>query len=358
MHVTLKHAGVWVVVLLVGGLIVAWSGVINVAASSGHWSITDWFLHWVMQNSVRAQAMMTVDEPATDPTGLVSAAGHFAINCAPCHGAPGVRRSTVMQAATPPPPELTHAADSYDGRELFWIIKHGVKFTPMPAWPAQVRDDEVRRMAAFVQRLPRMSPADYRVLAYGSGRIASRAAWSFETALADCERCHEENGRGQPDIPVLAGQNAAYLLAALDAFASGRRPSAVMGAAAARVDRDVLKQLADHYAGLPGLDRRADTVAAAVDADDPRVARIIADGLPDRDLPACAQCHSPGKRPHYPALTGQKAEYLAARLRRWRAGENVVEARKSTLTMPVIARRIPESMIEPLARHFAQSRVR
>lgn len=352
MIITFRHAGWAAGTLLVVGIVVAWSGIINVAASSGHWSITDWFLHSVMRNSVRAQAALTVDEPATDARALVSAAGHFAVNCAPCHGAPGERGSTVMQAATPPPPVLVDSAGSYSGRELFWIIKHGVKFTPMPAWPAQTRDDEVRRMAGFVQKLPKMSAAEYRSLAYGPGHVFGGETWNLEDTLADCERCHADDGRGQPDIPVLAGQKPAYLLAALEAFASGRRASAVMNSAATRVEPGLLRALADHYAALPGLDDRQDPEAAVRTAD-PAVARIVANGLPETDLPACAECHSPGKRPDYPVLAGQKAEYLAARLRYWRGEKDVVDARKSRLTMPMIARRIPEPMIEPLAQYFA-----
>jgi hypothetical protein len=63
-------------------------------------------------------------------------------------------------------------AKTWSDPQLFWIVKHGMKFTPMPAWPVQDRDDEVRRMAAFARRLPDMSPAEYRTLACGPGRIA------------------------------------------------------------------------------------------------------------------------------------------------------------------------------------------
>jgi cytochrome c553 len=214
-------------------------------------------------------------------------------------------------------------------------------------------------MAAFVARLPGMSERDYRALAYGSGRIVGGETSSLEAALADCERCHAENGRTQPDIPVLAGQKPVYLAAALDAFASGKRQSAVMGAAAARVDPNVMRQLADRYSALPGgLDATRDTTAHAARAEDPMVTRIVTRGLPERDLPACAKCHAPGRRPHYPVLAGQKATYLASRLRRWQSEKDVVDARQSRLTMPMIARRIPESMIEPLARHFARERER
>jgi cytochrome c553 len=361
MNVTRRHAIRAMVAVILLGLVVAWSGVLSVGASSGHWAVTDWFLHWAMRNSARTQSALTVDEPATDFSGLVSAAGHFAVSCAPCHGAPGERALTVVQAAAPPPPDLATTVDTYRDRELFWVIKHGVKFTAMPAWPAQDRDDEVRRMAAFVRRLPRMSATEYRALAHGPGRVSGGAQLDLQAALADCERCHADDGRAQPDIPVLAGQKADYLLSTLQAYASGRRSSAVMSAAAARVDPRLLRALADHYAALPGLDADRDVAAGAAraarretDRDTyGEAARIVVSGLPRNDLPACAECHSAGKRPDYPVIAGQKAEYLAARLRRWRAGSNVVDARKSRLTMPVIARRIPESMIDPLANYFA-----
>ncbi|MBC6962412.1 MAG: cytochrome c, partial [Nitrosomonas sp.] len=152
-------------------LAIAWSGVINIGASTGHWAITDWFLHWAMRNSVRTQAALTVDEPAIDQTNLVSAAGHYAATCALCHGAPGKPPLPVMQASTPAPPDLAETVNTWSDQQLFWIIKHGVKFTPMPAWPALGRDDEIRRMAAFVRRLPDMTAEEYREFAYGSEHI-------------------------------------------------------------------------------------------------------------------------------------------------------------------------------------------
>ena len=331
-----------VAVLATLGLTVAWLGLINIGASSGHWAITDKFLHWTMRNAVRTQSALTVEEPASDPTGLVSAAGHYAAACAFCHGEPGGRLPPVMQAATPPVPDLARTVGSWNDRQLFWIIKHGVKFTAMPAWPAQSRDDEVRRMVAFVRRLPAMSEARYRALAYGprTGLVG---------IVAGCARCHGADGlgRGQPDIPVLAGQKPAYLAATLAAYASGLRPSGVMQAAAAALDSATILDLARHYAARPGLK----------DASNAPPAGIVARGLPQANLPACSRCHAPGKRPLYPRLYGQKASYIAARLRLWRGDAAVVEARKPDAVMPVIARRIPEEAIGPLARHFEGTNV-
>ncbi len=367
---------------LVLGMAIAWSGIVNIGASTGHWAITDWFLHWTMRNTVRTYAAFTVgaeaDSLPADSERLVSAAGHYASQCAVCHGAPGEQPSPVIQAATPPPPDLAKTAGSWSGRQLFWIIKHGIKFTPMPAWPVQDRDDEVRQMAAFVAQLPGLSADEYRKLAYGDrGHVLAGKVVRIEDALPDCDRCHAADGRGQPDIPALAGQKPAYLAAALHAFASGERSSAVMTAAASRLDASLIPALAEHYAGLPReggredgstaralaprpLKRPAEQGAALASglatepsADLALAAQVVEHGLPELNLPACSSCHASNKRPNYPLLDGQKAQYMAARLRNWRGDPTVVDARKPSDQMPMIARRIPEHLIEPLARHFS-----
>src|SRR5690606_7163145 len=175
-------------------LLVAWSGVVNIGASTGHAAITDWFLHWAMRNTVRTHAALTVDElPSAElAADLVSAAGHYAATCAACHGAPGEPPSPVMAAMTPPAPDLAVTAPTWTDAQLFWIIKHGVKFTAMPAWPALGRDDEIARMTAFVRRLPSLEPTEYRALAYGGGRVAGGVVADLDGAIADCDRCHAD----------------------------------------------------------------------------------------------------------------------------------------------------------------------
>ncbi len=335
-RITWARVAAAIVALALAGLLFAWSGVFNIAASSGHWKVTDWFLHWTMRNSVRTHAALTAPANPKADQPLVSAAGLFAASCASCHGAPGVRPSPVMQAATPPAPDLSINAREWTDKQLFWILKHGVKYTGMPGWAAKDRDDEVRRMVAFVRQLPTMTPATYQALTVVA---------TGDAVLDSCTGCHgtDGRGRGQPDIPVLGGQDPAYLLAALRGYASGKRASAVMQTAAARLQDADMVRMAKHFAAMPGL-QRAPTGATA---DRTAAAQIIRAGRPDIQLPACASCHAPGKP--YPVLTGQRASYLAQRLRHWRGDETVVDARKPQATMPVIARRIPEDMIVPLA---------
>lgn len=342
-RITWMRALVALLGLGLAGMLFAWSGAMQISASSGHWRITDWFLHWVMRNSVRTYSLFQTPEDPLDDSGLVSAAGHFRQACQVCHGAPGVRPSPVMQKATPPAPDLARTAVEWRDRELFWIIRHGVKFTGMPAWAVPDRPDEVRRMAAFVRRLPDMTPAQYRALTEASdGKVAVSVT---PATLAACTGCHgaDGRGRGQRDIPVLGGQNPQYLLESLHRYASGERSSAVMQAAVTALNDSEMEALARHFAGMPGLENNRSSGALP--------------NLKDRhgqSMPACASCHAPGKAA--PNLMGQKADYVAARLRHWQQETGVVDARQSPATMAMIARRIPEDRIDALAALIERSR--
>lgn len=339
MLITWKRAILGILAAAILGLAVAWSGLINVSASSGHWAISDWFLHWVMRNSVETRSALGSPRDASDPSGLVSAAGHFAASCASCHGAPGVKPSPVFQAATPPAPNLMETAPEWSDRQLFWILDHGVKFTGMPAWPARERHDEVRRMVAFVRLLPTMTPRRYEELTGGVARL------SGSNTFESCAGCHGADGRGRgaPDIPYLGGQKAEVLMAALRDYQSGARQSAVMGHAAARLSADDMRDLSTRFAAMPGL-------KATAAANDAQARQIVEMGLPAKQLPACASCHVPGKP--YPVIAGQKASYIAARLRQMRGDDKEIDARQTQATMPVIARRIPKNMIDRIAHYL------
>lgn len=332
------------IVALVGiGLVAtlfAWSGAIQISASSGHWRITDWFLHWVMRNSVRTYSAFQTPQDPVDESGLISAAGHFRQACQVCHGAPGVRLSPVMQNATPPAPDLAKTAGEWRDRELFWIIRHGVKFTGMPAWATSGRPDEVRRMTAFVRRLPGMTAQRYRTLTQASDE--TRIMGISPATLAACTGCHgaDGRGRGQPDIPVLGGQDPAYLLASLLRYASDKRSSAVMQTAVATLNEDEMRRLAGHFAAMPGLETM--TILSRLPPLKDKA------GLP---IPACHNCHAPGKVG--PVLAGQKAPYVAGRLRVWQHDIGTVDARQSPATMAMIARRIPDDQIDALAASVA-----
>lgn len=340
-RVTVKRVLLAALGALIAAILLGWSGIVQISASSGHWPVTAWFLNWTMRNSARTYSLFETPPAPPGRTELISAAGHFKQACQACHGAPGVRPSAVMQKATPAAPDLTKIAGKWRYRELFWIIEHGVKFTGMPAWGAEGRKDEVARMAAFVSRLPKMTAEDYRRLTESDPGPALPEV--RPGVLAACTGCHgvDGRGRGQPDIPVLAGQRATYLAQSLRDYASGRRPSALMQVATASLTKEEIDCLAHHFAAMPGL---TDALPNAKPS-------VISDGIRERQMPSCNSCHGPGKP--QPRLGGQKATYLSARLRAWRGEEGIVDARKSSRTMEVIARRIPDEQIEAVTQSLS-----
>jgi cytochrome c553 len=222
--------------ILLTGFLFAWSGLYNVAASRGHFAMTDAILTFGMRNSVKTHAI-GIDVPFLDSNDLSTlGAAHFHSGCAFCHAAPGVPISPIAQSMLPPPPDLSTSMRAWHDRELFWIIKNGIKYTGMPAWVAEQRDDEVWAVVAFLRRLPKLDAAGYRELALGGlsvppqsgGEIANTEGTS--DAVSACARCHGENRRGPSSrlVPVLHGQPAAFLLAALEDYAHARRPSGIM----------------------------------------------------------------------------------------------------------------------------------
>ena len=99
--------------------------------------------------------------------------------CASCHLKPGKTASDLSMGLYPAPPDLTsqeHANgeggfEAAAGRQ-FWIIKHGIKASGMPAWGPTHDDQRIWAMVAFLQKLPELTEVQYQILtARGEGEV-------------------------------------------------------------------------------------------------------------------------------------------------------------------------------------------
>jgi mono/diheme cytochrome c family protein len=154
--------------VLLGGFAAIYAGAYDVAATEPHWPITHWILEMARMRSIKAHSAGITAPPAfDDPANIPIGVKHFAAHCAVCHGAPGVPRGEIAQGLYPQPPDLAVAAKLYSDGELFWIVKHGIKMTGMPAWNDH-SDEQLWATVAFLKKLPGMSEQDYARLVMAS----------------------------------------------------------------------------------------------------------------------------------------------------------------------------------------------
>ena len=167
------------------------------------------------------------------------------------------------------------------------------------------------------------------------------------TSTAVCGACHTADGsRGVAANPILQGQHAEYLVKQLTEFKAGKRVNPVMTGMASMLSEADMKNVAAFYASKqakPGFSKNKDSVALGE--------KIYRGGVADRQIPACAGCHSPngaGIPAQYPRLSGQHAEYTAAQLTYFRDG-----IRKNNLQMTQNAAKLNDREIKALADYIA-----
>lgn len=148
-------------------------GVFNVAASAPHTAFVKWYLGTVRDHSVESHS-----------AGIKVPAQYFAAQpdegfkqydktCLPCHGAPGIERSLVAKGLNPEPPELYKSVRNLKPEEVFWVIKNGIKMTGMPSFEKGKTDEQIWTLAAFVKKLPQISPDVYQQLKERYGKAVA-----------------------------------------------------------------------------------------------------------------------------------------------------------------------------------------
>lgn len=146
----------------VGAIAFIYSGLYNVAATDSHLGIVRWALNTTQTHSVSARADEVPPRAAMDQETLAHGFSHYNEMCVVCHGAPGVERGDFGKGMNPTPPNLARVAARWTPEELFWTTKHGIKMAGMPAFGPTHSDEEVWGIVAFLERLPKMTPAEYQ----------------------------------------------------------------------------------------------------------------------------------------------------------------------------------------------------
>lgn len=168
-----------------------------------------------------------------------------------------------------------------------------------------------------------------------------------QASFAVCAACHGVDGNsGTPAYPKLAQQHPEYIVKQLQEYKSGKRANAIMVGFATALSEEDMKNIAFWVTSNKAkLGTATDKEMATLGE------RIYRGGIQERQIAACAGCHSPngaGIPAQYPRLSGQHAEYTAAQLTYFRDG-----VRKNNLQMTQNAAKLNDREIKALSDYIA-----
>lgn len=149
------------IVAAVAGAAVLFSGLYDVSSTRQHWQLTHTILETGMRQSVRLRARDIAEPPLADERMAVRGAACFRDKCVQCHGAPGVAQGDIGLGMQPLPGPLVDARRHWRPRELYWVTRHGIKMSGMPAWEFRLSEQELWDLVAFMQVLPELNAPAY-----------------------------------------------------------------------------------------------------------------------------------------------------------------------------------------------------
>jgi mono/diheme cytochrome c family protein len=161
----------WIAALSVGVALLALTGAAALAIRSGFYDIAAdtphtqpvyWLLKTIRERSVATRAAgLTVPSDLADPKRIALGAGQYAEMCSSCHLAPGMKRTEISRGLYPRAPELRRGSHLTPAEE-FWVVKHGIKMTGMPAWGVTHDDELLWDVVAFLRKLPELTADQYQ----------------------------------------------------------------------------------------------------------------------------------------------------------------------------------------------------
>ena len=217
--------------LAIGAGIFVWSGLYNIGSDEPHWMPTRAVIDELRERSISAR-MANVQVPNLGDAKVVAAgAVNYSAMCTGCHLAPGVTDSEIRPGLYPTPPDLSKVG-SKDDKRTFWIIKHGIKMSAMPAWGKTHTDQQIWNMVAFIRKFPGMTLEQYAALGgkppaededhmHAGAEGGHREMAGMDMGAPDAAPAHEH---GQEEGPAHSHDNASAAAAAPSK--SGMKPKA------------------------------------------------------------------------------------------------------------------------------------
>jgi mono/diheme cytochrome c family protein len=137
------------------------AGIYNIGADVRHTKVVYWIITQLRDRSIAAHASAIRPPPdLMSQDRVAKGAGLYAEYCTGCHLSPDMDATPVSEGLYPTPPQFAGKLD-HSATQEFWMIKHGVKLTAMPAWGRTQSDEQIWDLVSFVRTLPSLSPDQY-----------------------------------------------------------------------------------------------------------------------------------------------------------------------------------------------------
>lgn len=155
---------------LTTGAAMVYSGRVDVSADTPHGSLVYGLIETARDRAIARQARdVIVPANLADDERIRRGAGNYAAMCVECHLAPGKSSSEIRQGLYPEPPDLSREVGTGQAARQFWVIKHGIKASGMPAWSrGGIEDESIWDMVAFMQKMPTLNAEQYTALVAAS----------------------------------------------------------------------------------------------------------------------------------------------------------------------------------------------
>jgi mono/diheme cytochrome c family protein len=127
-------------------------GVLPVRADVAPSRLETVLLGSALRASVAHHAPSGANPIAASDENLMEGAKLYRQMCSRCHGTAKESENSYGQSFYPPAPNLPLSRMSYTDNEMFWIVKHGIRNTAMPAWGNLLSDEEIWRVVTLVRR--------------------------------------------------------------------------------------------------------------------------------------------------------------------------------------------------------------
>ena len=159
MRKVLLGAVLMLTIFLLAALAVTRLGLMPVSADGPHSNLEARIMPAVLHASIVRHASGETNPLPLNEDNLKAGLDTYKAMCVRCHSTPGGNPSVYGRSFYPPAPQLPEGMSQYTDAQLFWLIKHGIRNTGMPAWSGMLSDDEIWQIVSLLRNSEDLPPS-------------------------------------------------------------------------------------------------------------------------------------------------------------------------------------------------------